>query len=244
MDFTVKDPNGPDIEFECADNWVSRWVCEAILEGKTYPHLGFVDDIRTVWDVGANCGATTVHLARHHRDATIHAFEPGATQRAYLERNTAAYDNVQVHPIGLHREDQSVPLYGGTDDTITASIFQRSVNVEASEQVELRDALGWAREHGIDRIDLMKLDVEGCEVEVLESLAPLLGDLKVLYVEYDSRYARRRIDDLLRDTHELFFGMFMSLDQGDGIYVNKSLVDHPDAMDTLREIVKVEGGDA
>lgn len=230
--------DGAEIRFECADTWVSKWVCEPILQGRTYPVVPFVEAVTTVFDVGANCGAASVHLARQYPGATVHAFEPGAEQRAYLERNVAALPNVQVHPIGLHQVDDEVPLYRGDEDSITSSIHQRSVNVEANEQVVLRAAGPWAAEHGIDAIDVRKLDVEGCEVDVLTSLAPLLPTVKLLYVEYDSRLARRQIDDLLRATHDFYFGMFLALDQGECIYLRRDLVDHPDAAITLRRFLR------
>ena len=43
--------DGAVVEFECADTWVSRWVCQTILEDKTYPHLPFIDDVQVVFDV-------------------------------------------------------------------------------------------------------------------------------------------------------------------------------------------------
>lgn len=238
MEFEVPLISGTTITFECDDTLASRWVCESILKGETYPHLPFVDGINTVWDAGANCGATTVHLAHLYPQAMIHAFEPGARQRAILERNVVGLDNVEVHPIGLFDRDTTATLYAGNEDTVTASIHRRDVNTDASEEIELRAAGPWAAEHEIGTIDLMKLDVEGCEAEVLESMTSFLPGLKVLYVEYDSREARRRIDDLLRDSHELFFAMMMTLDQGDAIYLSKELADHPDAKPFLLALFK------
>lgn len=240
MNITVTDLHGQDIQFECGDTWVSKWMCEPILEGKTYPALPFLTDVKVVFDVGANCGAAAVHFARHYPGGTVHAFEPGSQQRALLERNAATHDNIVVHPIGLHSNDQTAALYMGTEDSGTSSIYPSHSNVEANEQVELRSALGWAREHGINHIDVLKLDVEGCEVDVLSSLEPLLATVQVLYVEYDSRVARRQIDDLVRDTHELFFAMFMGLDQGECMYLRKDLADHPNVTAALRSMLRPE----
>ena len=180
--------------------------------------------------------AATVHLARAYPSAQVHAFEPASEPRAHLEHNVATLDRVTVHPFGLADRDASVQLYQGTDDSITGSVHQRSVNTAHSEIVDLRDAGDWARSQGLARIDVMKLDVEGCEVEVLESLKDLIPTIQVLYVEYDSRQARRRIDDLLRDTHELYLAMMMALDQGECIYLRKDLAEAIDAEAELRKI--------
>lgn len=224
MKFNARCDDGVEIEFECADTIVSRWISREILAGNTYAFLPFVDDVRVVFDVGANCGATTVHFARHYPNAEIHSFEPGTEPRAILERNAAHYPNVQVHPIGLTSVDQSARLYKGDGDTGMASVFRRSVNLDESEPIELRSAAGWAAEHGIDRIDVLKVDVEGCEVDVIESLIGLLPTVKALYLEYDSRTSRRTLDRLLAPTHDLYTG-FVFLDQGECLYLRKDFAD-------------------
>jgi len=234
---TIAGDDGAPIDFECADTMVSRWITGEILAGKTYPYLPFVDDVQVVFDVGANCGATTVHFARHYPDAAVHSFEPGSEPRAILERNASAYANVQVHPIGLHSVDRVVPLYKGDQDSGMGSVFRRSVNLDESEPVQLRAGGAWAAEHGIERIDVLKVDTEGCEIHVLESLAGLLETVKVLYVEYDSRQALRDIEHMLEATHELFMGLVF-LDQGECIYIRKDLADHAGATERLRELVE------
>ncbi len=237
MNVTVAGDDGTPIDFECTDTMVSRWITGEILAGKTYPYLPFVDDVQVVFDVGANCGATTVHLARHYPDAAVHSFEPGSEPRAILERNASAYPNVHVHPIGLHSADQVVPLYQGDGDTGMGSVFRRSVNLDESEPVQLRAGGTWAAERGIDRIDVLKVDTEGCEIHVLEGLVGLLGTVKALYVEYDSRQSLRDIDAMLHDTHELFMGLVF-LDQGECIYIRKDLADLGGATERLRELVE------
>lgn len=236
MNFTVDDEAGSPVSFECPDTLSSRWTCGAILEGRTYPHLPFVGEVRTVLDVGANCGAFSVHAARLHPDATVHAFEPGREARGYLTRNVAPFEHVVVHPFGLHEVDQEASLHVDADDLGQASIVAPEDGSGVVEAVQLRAAGAWAVEHGIDSIDVLKVDVEGCELEVLTSLLPLLPTVKVLYVEYDHRSARRALDHLLEPTHELYLGVMLTLDQGECAYLRKDLADHHDAIPRLREI--------
>jgi FkbM family methyltransferase len=235
---------GDEIAFEYDGSFVSNWVCADILRGKTYPFLPFVPDVRVVFDAGANCGAATVHFARHYPDAEVHAFEPGSEQLGYLRTNVSTLPNVQVHPIGLHATDQELPLYRGDGDTGMASVFKRAVNLDQSELVQLRAAGPWAAEQGIERIDVLKVDVEGCEGPVIESLAPLLPNVKVLYLEYDSRRARRDIAALVEPTHELYIGK-MFLDQGECVYLAKGLAELDAATETLQRLfVEALAGEA
>ncbi len=233
IDVTTDD--GTPISFECEQTIASAWVSRGILEGSTYPHLPFVGDVQVVLDAGANCGAAAVYFAHHYPDAVIHCCEPGSLQRAILERNAADRSNIVVHPIGLHDHDGVLPLYQGLDDSGMTSLHRTDWNAaEPAESVTVRAAGPWAAEMGLDRLDVVKLDVEGCEVPVLESLGPLLPTVKVLYVEYDSRHDRRAIDRILADTHDLYAGKVL-LDQGELVYVSRTIADDPAATEHLRE---------
>lgn len=228
---------GTTVDFECEPTISSVWVATDVLKGETYPHLPFVDDVRVIVDVGANCGAASVFFALHHPGAVVHAFEPAAAPRVLLERNTAGLD-VRVHPFGLYSEDGEVPFYAGAEGaSILGSVFPREVNAEATETVRLRDAAAWAAEEGVDRIDVLKVDVEGSEVHVLESLRPLLPTVKVVYVEYGSRALRRRVFELLEPTHEVYLGRLL-LDQGECVFLRHDLLDVPGAIETLRDLFR------
>jgi FkbM family methyltransferase len=224
LKLSVAVEDGTSIEFECPDTVASKWTSRTILTGETYPYYPFVPDVEIVFDVGANCGAASVHFSRHYPDAQVHAFEPGHEARSFLEHNVVGFENVHVHPIGFSRADGAVPLYKGAEDLGQASLHRRPVNLDESELVELRVGAAWAREHQIERIDVLKVDVEGAEVDVLEGLAELLPTVKVLYVEYDSRRSRRLVDRLVDRTHELYSGR-MLLDQGECVYVRNDVAD-------------------
>lgn len=222
------------VDFVCGESFAAKWINRCILDGRTYPLLPFVDDVRVVLDIGANCGAFSVHVARHHPGAQVHAFEPASEPFGYLSRNVADLPNVTAHRIGLHDHDAEVPFYLA-EESINGSISSRpGVATGGTETVQLRDAAAWTAEHGIDRADIVKLDVEGCETEVLRSLEPLLPTVKVLYVEYDSRRARRELFSILDATHELYWGALMVVDQGECVFVRADYADHPDVPEHLR----------
>lgn len=231
---------GPVVEFDCPATIESVWTNRAILEGRTYPHLPFLTDVRTIVDAGANCGGAAVYFAMHHPRSTVHCFEPGREALGYLERNVAALPGAVVHPFGLFDHDRTATLRLDPDDLGRSSVVSDASDTGGSavvtETVELRAAGPWARSEGIERIDILKVDVEGCEVAVLTSLAEYLPTVQAIYVEYDTRAARREIDRMLAATHELYYAALLALDQGEVLYLHKDLADHPDARPRLREI--------
>lgn len=235
MYFTVEDDLG-EVSFTCADSLASRMTSEAILRGRTYPHLPFVGEVSVVLDIGANCGAASVFFARHNPRARVHAFEPGREALGFLGGNVADLPNVTIHPIGLADEDREALLHLDPEDIGQSSIVAPSGPGGSTEPVVLRHAGRWAADAGVDRVDLLKVDVEGCEIQVLEALGDLVAGAKVVYVEYDSRHSRRAIEQLLGPTHELYWAVLMVLDQGECAYLRRDLADHPEALPRIREI--------
>lgn len=210
---------GP-IPFSCFDNWLSRWTCEEILAGRTYPLLPAIGEVRTVVDVGANCGAASVFFAVAYPDAVVHALEPAGEVYAVLEENASGHRNIEAHRLGLSDTDQRVPLYHGEVDGVTASTTPNAGST--SEEIELRAAGAWLREQGIDSIDILKIDVEGGELPILEDLGDWLPTVRVLYLEYGGRETRQRLERLLAASHSMALGRIM-LSHGEVVYVRSDL---------------------
>jgi FkbM family methyltransferase len=212
--------NGRDVELETSNDMVSPGVTKGILRGETYRIIPDLGPVRTVLDVGANVGAASVLFACHYPDATIHSFEPGPQTYELLARNTAPFASIVTHPFGLFDRNETRPLYRGKGSPGEASIFKFAWVSDESDVVELRSAAEWADEAGIESIDVLKIDTEGCELPILQALAALLPTVQVLYVEFNSKDAWRELDRVLADTHELF-GASVLFESGELLYLSK-----------------------
>jgi len=210
--------------FECFDNCLSRVTCQAILDGKSYPRIPFVRDVRVVIDVGANVGSARVFFSLSYPDATVYAFEPAGIPFGLLEANTKAHGNVQVHRFGLYSSDLEVPLYRGRYETGMSSVTRSESTTDASEVVSLRSVRDWLAENSIARVDVLKVDTEGCEVPILEAMSDLLPQTKVIYLEYHNDDDRKEFDRILGESHLLAHGLMMP-HLGEVAYVAKDVVD-------------------
>jgi FkbM family methyltransferase len=191
-----------------------------VLEGTTYPHLPFVPDIEVIMDVGANCGSASTWFSRLYPSARIFAFEPAAEPFRLLQGNTLALDNVTVFNIGLNDADDRVELYHSDIETMMASIHPNLHTSDSSETIEIRSARGWFDQSGLDRLDVLKIDTEGCEVAILESLRGLLDRVKIIYLEFHNEPDRKVIDAMLGETHSLFVGRMIE-DEGEVVYLSR-----------------------
>jgi FkbM family methyltransferase len=143
---------------------------------------------RVIVDAGANVGLSAVYFAHRFPDARIIAIEPEAHNFALLASNVADYPNVVPVKAALWHTDTVVDLFdpglgpwgyivGQREDCSgTWRQFTDGVTVDKVMQT-----------HGLNRIDLLKMDIEGSEREVLASSSAWIGRVDALIVELHER---------------------------------------------------------
>lgn len=147
-------------------------------------------------DCGANVGLGVLWWKRRFPGARITAFEPDPAIFAALRENCRrrGLDDVELVQKAVWREAGPLEfLREGADAGRAGAVAAGPagwgrITVEA---VRLRDLL-------VEPIDLLKVDIEGAEVDVLLDCADRLGQVERLFVEYHSFAGRpQRLDELL-----------------------------------------------
>lgn len=144
--------------------------------GVHFPEIDLFVAVRPgdmVIDAGANVGDVTSRCAR--TGATVHAFEPNPLCCAILKRRFAGLSNVTIHHAGVMDRRCSLSLstpkahdnYDDVEMTVAASFVVREDHVETVE-VECVDLAEFIQSLG--RIALLKMDIEGAEISVLNHL--------------------------------------------------------------------------
>lgn len=117
-------------------------------------------------DVGANCGALTLVAASLIGEGKIYAFEPGAAIRSRLEANIEANgdlsDRIKVVPLGLGLTKSQ--LFYHEDENYRGN---GSLHISYGIPVDIISLDEWVLAENVDRIDVIKIDVEGMEYDVL-----------------------------------------------------------------------------
>jgi len=128
----------------------------------------------TLVDVGANIGEITLFAAKRLGGGRVVAFEPMPRVFAQLSYNVAlnGFTNVELFNAGLYQENSSLPLYvkedrpyGRTNEGVT-SLFSSGQGVPVAK-VPLRKLDEVVQESALERLDFLKIDVEGAELMVL-----------------------------------------------------------------------------
>jgi len=139
----------------------------------------------TMVDVGANVGhhslfASTV--ASH-----VHSFEPYPPVRKRLEEKIRInkLGNVTIHPFGLGNENDTILFSPPTDNNMGTGSFLSDENNKDFIPLNIRRADDYFEDAGIHKIDYLKMDVEGFEVEALQGVKnTLVHSRPVVFFEW------------------------------------------------------------
>ncbi len=160
----------------------------AIFQHETY-RFDLSDNQRSpfIIDCGANIGVAVLYWKRLYPHATILTFEPDPEIAAVLRSNiTAAGINVEVNEAAVWTENgerQFSRLGAGTGR------FGDGVPVST---VRLQDYLS-------EHVNLLKIDIEGAEIDVLTDCAQVLHNIDRIFVEFHSFVDRPQRLNILVD---------------------------------------------
>ena len=155
--------------------FTTRWwdnVTQEIFDREITPYFSALGDFQPqiIFDIGAATGHFGIVAARLFPGAKVHAFEPAERQRILLARNAKLnrVDRFEIEPLGLwsHSDTLAFRTVGAESSLALVSRFQGTLDFP--EQVQVIPLDQWVNDHAIERIDLIKMDAEGAEIEILE----------------------------------------------------------------------------
>ena len=134
---------------------------------------------KTILDVGANIGLAALYFRACYPDAQIIAVEPDPTTFFKLTRNVGGDGRVLLVNAAASDHDGEVVLFQPAAYSIASSV-KRSEGAASEVRVRATTLDALCDEMRLSRIDMLKLDVEGAEVEALEGFARLSEVQRVL----------------------------------------------------------------
>ena len=162
--------------------------------------IGFQKAVRrpggmTCIDLGASVGEYTSKMASGTKQ--VIAFEPDPWSLEALHANTADLDNVRIKNAAAGTSEGMVLLYrhaqfeeDPTFYSISSSVIANKRNVSTERAIEVRQINFISYLENLDEdIGILKIDIEGAEVELLEAL-------------FDRPDSLKRIHHIFAETHE------------------------------------------
>lgn len=168
-------------------------------------------------DVGAHIGHHTVTMRQSvGADGRVWAFEPNPKNIDYinktLDRN--GWENVEHFSIALSdTESSSQLLVPNSDNTGTASlpdVNTKDARPQDSYTVETRQLTSILNERKRDKINLLKIDVEGGETAIIRDISQHLNNIETIILEFHARMIdeedARDVFEILESSGEITYG--------------------------------------
>ncbi|WP_158939606.1 FkbM family methyltransferase [Streptomyces sp. NRRL S-87] len=157
-----------------------------------------------LFDVGANRGAWAVTALDACPGARVHCFELVRPVRRRLHRLAAERSGIVVAEAGLADRPgvRRVKYYPACDELSSLYDYPHEARSEWRDEPVLRGD-DYLSAHGIDGVDLLKIDTEGAELEVLAGFRQALGAGRVAAVQFEYGYSAILSGSLLYRSYDL-----------------------------------------
>jgi FkbM family methyltransferase len=184
-----------------------------------YRNLNLLNKIKigeslTVFDVGANKGQSVNFFKKLYPQSKIFAFEPSEKTFNSLKEfvQDKSYQDVYIFQVGMGEIQGTMIFYeSGLDETSTfvlpnqdsrylriknRILFQNNEEAFNAVNVEVITFDNFAEKNKILYVDVLKIDVEGFELEVLRGARNALANGKIGIIQFE-----RHSDDMREDNY-------------------------------------------
>lgn len=141
-----------------------------------------------IFDVGANVGNFIRYFRETFSKPIIHAFEPGSEVFKQLQANTAGIPGITLNNIGLGSRNEEL-IFLESDRSPMSSFLEPDKNSWSKTarriKVSVRTVDDYSSEKGIQRIDILKSDTQGYDLQVIRGAEGMIseGRIQLLYIE-------------------------------------------------------------
>jgi FkbM family methyltransferase len=141
-----------------------------------------------ILDIGANIGNYAYYLLEQFPNATIHCFEPSKMTFAKLQERYEKEKRVKLHNIAIGNSDGVEKLYSDQIGSGLASLSKRDltylgIDFDLAEVVQVSKLDTFVNDWKID-LDIIKIDVEGHEMDVIRGGINAMQRAKLVQFEF------------------------------------------------------------
>lgn len=182
------------------DNYLGHQLSEIYRDQIFLPLLQGKQNL-TIVDCGANIGMTAYYFSRFAK--VVHAIEPSLEHFEVLTKMIEynKLDNVLAHKLAIYIKEGDFPQYHNHNRTMRSLHTAVNDNTEQPEQVHAVPLDKFFKDNKIEHCDLLKVDIEGSEIEVFSSqgfkeIADKIDTIVTEYHQWSGRPLSQLIDAL------------------------------------------------
>lgn len=141
------------------------------------------DKVSVIIDAGANVGYAAVYFANKYPEAKIFCLEPEESNFQMILKNTRKYSNIVSINAALWYEDKQLCI-----EDKTARKYSFRVTEEHNEcSVDAISIETLMKKYNINDIDIVKIDIEGSELELFSNNTVWIEKCKQVIIETHDR---------------------------------------------------------
>ncbi|MBF0159545.1 MAG: FkbM family methyltransferase [Magnetococcales bacterium] len=205
----------------------TRDTIREIFSKQEYPFVDFIKDVDVIVDIGANIGIASLYFHCIYPNADIFSFEPDLGAFSLLTMNTEKISNI-------HRVNAACSDYDGE------AVFHRIIGIETGYvgnsihgtgfvipghndliTIKIFNTCHLLRKNGISSIDILKIDTEGCDVQVLRSIISNGLTSRIIYIESHSSDDFFEIHKIISSTHVLWISNYRGMSH---MYIDRKYI--------------------
>ncbi|WP_415581403.1 FkbM family methyltransferase [Flavobacterium longum] len=145
-----------------------------------YTHFHQIKPGDVIMDAGANNGYITLYFSKLTGPVgKVYAFEPDAINIKHIKENIALdrtlHNNIVIQDLLLWNENTMVDFYEAGTVGSSAVWKPEGEKLVKKEAVTIDD---WVKRNNITRLDFIKMDIEGAEIEAMDGCVETMKSLK------------------------------------------------------------------
>jgi FkbM family methyltransferase len=171
--------------------------------GLSYPYdlkrFAYPQPIRTIFDAGANIGQTCLFLNRYFPNAKIYSFEPVSSTFEVLQQRVQSNVNISPIPYALGASPGHIEIQLRENSELNTLVqdgpkHPSANDIGKTEVLNIETLDRFCQQHHIQHIDLLKLDIQGYELDVLHGADYMLTNRRVRFI-----YSEIDFDDSFKE---------------------------------------------
>lgn len=168
-------------------------------------------------DVGFNLGEWSKYIAKKNINAKIYAFDPNPDVISAFKKEENNFTNIVLQELALSHTQGNLDFYDYGNMNGCNSLSSREVDFEKNIKpkiypVKVTTIDQWCKEKNIQKINFLKIDAEGFDLNILEGSVNMLKEqnIEIIMFEYSTGWlcSKRLLEEAVRFFEKTNYKLF------------------------------------